>query len=416
VNFLYDIGIYLFRAVLGIVAVFSEKIKLFLTGRKDTFKRLENAIHKEDRTLWFHCASLGEFEQGRPVIEALSKRNPDYKIVLSFFSPSGFEIQKDYPLADVVVYLPLDTKSNAKKFLKAIHPSLAVFVKYEFWPNLLNEIKKAEVPAYLISGIFRNDQVFFKPYGGWMRAALEAFSHFFVQNNESVLLLEDIGIRRTTRSGDTRFDRVHSLIEQDNTLDFLEDFTRDKTVVVAGSTWPKDEELLIDFINDSSLDTDNSSGVVFIIAPHHMDRERIQKIKERVHKKCMLYSEGIPDKQVQVFILDTIGLLTKVYSYASVSYVGGGFDREGVHNVLEPAVFGAPIVIGPVFEKYQEAVDLVELKGCLVTKNSKEFKSTLSSLLTEKTLRDKTGEICREFIEANKGATEIIVEYIDQRI
>lgn len=409
--FLYDIGIFLLWALLGLFALFNEKISLFLAGRKSTFETLHKAIDKEDRTLWFHCASLGEFEQGRPVIEALSARNPEYKIVLTFFSPSGYEVQKDYALADTVVYLPLDTKKNTRKFLDIVHPELAVFVKYEFWPNLLKEMKNRQVPTYLISGIFRENQIFFKPYGGWMRKLLYGFSHFFVQNSQSLKLLESIGIRQATLSGDTRFDRVYSLLEQDNSLSFVEDFTSGKTTVVAGSTWPKDEGLLIDFINNCQQDE-----VAFVIAPHQMDPERFQKLKNSVKKKSMLFSEGVPDKDVQVFIVDTIGLLTKIYCYADISYVGGGFDREGVHNVLEPAVFGAPVLIGPVYDKYQEAVDLVGKKGCLVAQDAQSFHEKLAVLLTDREFREQTGDICRKFISESTGATQIIVDYLDQRI
>lgn len=408
---LYDIGIFLFRAILGVLALFNEKINLFLKGRKSTFEQLLNSIDKEDRTLWFHCASLGEFEQGRPVIEALSALKPEYKVVLTFFSPSGYEVQKNYALADAIVYLPLDTRKNAKKFLEIVHPELAVFVKYEFWPNLLKEIEVQGIPTYLISGIFRENQIFFKPYGGWMRKLLHVFSHFFVQNSRSVQLLESLDIHQATLSGDTRFDRVHSLLEQDNSLSFLENFTSGKTTVVAGSTWPKDEDLLADFINDYPQE-----DVVYIIAPHQIDSERIQKLKNRIRKKSMLYSEGAPNKNVQVFIVDTIGLLTKIYSYAQVSYVGGGFDREGVHNVLEPAVFGAPVLIGPIYEKYQEAVDLVDISGCLVAQDAQSFHEHLSALLTNQKFRERTGEICSKFISENTGATQIITNYLDQRI
>jgi 3-deoxy-D-manno-octulosonic-acid transferase len=411
VNFLYDIGIFLLRATLGVLALFNKKIELFLTGRKSTFERLENAIEKGDLTLWFHCASLGEFEQGRPVIEALSERNPEYKIVLTFFSPSGYEIQKNYAFADAIVYLPLDTRKNAKKFLKIVHPSIAVFVKYEFWPNLLKELKDQNVPTYLVSGIFREDQIFFKPYGGWMRKLLHGFSHFFVQNMPSLSLLESIGIRQATLSGDTRFDRVYSLLEQDNDLEFLEDFAKGKTTVVAGSTWTKDEELLTKFINECIID-----DAVFIIAPHQMNPDRFGRLRKSINEKSMLYSEGVPNGDVKVFIIDTIGLLTKIYSYADVAYVGGGFDREGVHNVLEPAVFGAPVLIGPVYDKYQEAVDLVKRNGCLVAQDEDSFEKKLSILLTDARFREKTGDICRRFISENTGATQIIVDYLDQRI
>ena len=410
-NFLYDISLILLRLGLGLIALFNKKINLFLSGRASTFERLEKVIDKGDRTLWFHCASLGEFEQGRPVIEALSDRKPGYKVVLTFFSPSGYEVQKDYAYADVVVYLPLDTKKNVRKFLDIVQPSLAVFVKYEFWPNLLREIRSRQIPAYLISGVFRQDQVFFKGYGGWMRKALKAFTHFFVQNQESVSLLNGIGIQNVTLSGDTRFDRVQAILDQDNTLGFMDKLTSGKTCIVAGSTWPRDEELLIGFINDQK-----PGDVVYIIAPHQMDPERMRNLKRKIKKRSMLFSEGTPGEEVEVFIIDTIGLLTKIYSYASIAYVGGGFDRDGVHNVLEPAVFGVPVLIGPIFDKYAEAVELVERKGCLVTQNTPEFGKVLTSVLEDPDYREKTGNICSKYILESTGATQLIVDDLAQGI
>ena len=409
--FLYDISIFVAGFVLRILSFFNEKVQLFVMGRNDTFQLLEEAIGKDDPTFWFHCASLGEFEQGRPVLEQLADRHPEYKIVLSFFSPSGYEVQKHYEKADVVVYLPLDSKSNVRRFLNLVHPSMAVFVKYEFWPNLLQEIKSRKISTFLISAIFREEQIFFRPYGTWMRGALKAFSHFFVQNEASLKLLNTIGIQEVTVSGDTRFDRVYAILEQDNSLDFLNEFVSNRTIVVAGSTWPKDEELLTEFIN-----TSGQEDLAFIIAPHQMDRERMEKLKLKLEKKSLLYSEGPPRPEDKVFIVDTIGLLTKIYSYADVAIIGGGFDREGVHNVLEPAVFGTPIVIGPVFEKYQEAVDLVEQKGCLVAHDRQEFINLLTDLVGDKHLRRQTGNICENFILENKGATEIIVEYLHQKL
>ncbi len=409
--FLYDIGIFIAGQVLRILSFFNSKINRFVEGRKETFRRLEEAIGPDDKTFWFHCASLGEFEQGRPVIEKLAARHPEHKIVLTFFSPSGFEVQKDYPLADVVVYLPLDSRRNAKRFLDLTHPSLSVFVKYEFWPNLLREIRVRQLPAFLISAIFREQQIFFKPQGAWMRSALKAFSHFFVQNSSSRDLLNKIGFEEVTVSGDTRFDRVQAILEQDNKLDFLEGFVENRTVVVAGSTWPRDEELLTDFINSSADD-----DLAFVIAPHHMDPERFEKLKKSLENDCILYSEGVPGPSTKVFLVDTIGLLTKIYSYADVAVVGGGFDKEGIHNVLEPAVFGTPIIIGPVYDKYQEAVDLVGRKGCLVAHDQHEFNKHMSDLLTDEVFRRQTGMLCRDFILENTGSTEIIVNFLDQKV
>ena len=409
--FLYNIGIFIATQVLRILSLFNSKIKLFVEGRKESFRRLEEAIGPDDKTFWFHCASLGEFEQGRPVIEKLAERHPGHKIVLTFFSPSGYEVQKDYSLADVVVYLPLDSRRNAKRFLDLVHPSLSVFVKYEFWPNLLREIQKRKLPAFLISAIFREQQIFFKPQGAWMRSALKAFSHFFVQNSGSKDLLNKIGFEEVTISGDTRFDRVQAILGQNNALDFLEDFVKNRTVVVAGSTWPRDEELLTDFINSNDDDE-----LAFVIAPHHMDPERFEKLQKRIEKDSLLYSEGTPGPSIKAFIIDTIGLLTKIYSYADVAVVGGGFDKEGIHNVLEPAVFGTPIVIGPVFDRYQEAVDLVERKGCLVAHDQNEFNKHLTTLLSDEQFRLQTGMLCKDFILENTGSTEIIVNFLDQKV
>lgn len=408
-NFLYNISISILSAILPVVALFNSKVRRFTEGRKHTIGLLQEKIRPGDKVLWFHCASLGEFEQGRPVLEHMASEHPGHKIVLSFFSPSGFEIQKNYPGADAVVYLPLDRKKKVREFLDALHPVLAVFVKYEFWPNLLNEVRKREIPAVLISGIFRQEQIFFKPYGSSMRGVLKGFSRFFVQNQESMTLLNGIGIENVTVSGDTRFDRVYEILQQDNHLDFLDDFTSGKKVIVAGSTWPSDEQLLLQHINKSDC-----GDCVYIIAPHQMDAERMRRLANGIDKKCLLYSQGKPSRETDVLIVDTIGLLTRIYSYATIAMVGGGFDKEGVHNVLEPAVFGAPIIIGPVFDKYQEAVDLVDRKGCLVASDAGEFDDLLDRLVQDDLFREQTGEICADFIQENKGATEIITSYLDQ--
>ena len=410
-HFIYNIAVRILEVLLIIPSFFNEKLGLFVNGRKQTFDLLGKKIGKKDQSIWFHCASLGEFEQGRPVLELLAKSHPEHKIILSFFSPSGYEVQKDYPVADQVVYLPLDTKTNAKKFLDLARPELVVFVKYEFWPNLLREIEARKINTVLISGIFRKDQIFFKPYGAWMRKALDAFSHFFVQNKESLQLLEGIGLHEVTQSGDTRFDRVYEILLQDNHLNFLEEFTKNKTVIVAGSTWPKDEEILYNFMTSSKKD-----DLAFIIAPHNIDRERIENLKQKIGAGCVLYSDSSADASTKVLIVDTVGLLTKIYSYADIAYVGGGFDREGVHNVLEPAVFGVPLLIGPVYDKYQEVVDLVQLKGCYPVTSNKDFEIEMDQLIQDLDLRMKTGLICKKFIENNTGATRTIVNYLNNKV
>lgn len=410
-KYLYNFAIFLFGIVLRILALFNQKIALFVRGRKDTFSALESVIGPDDRTIWIHCASLGEFEQGRPLIEQIRKQLPNFKIVLSFYSPSGFEVQKDYKQADVVVYLPVDTASNARTFVQKVHPSLAIFVKYEFWPNLLKELKKNKVDTLLVSGIFRKDHIFFKPYGKWMKKSLQAFSHFFVQNQDSKDLLAGIGFNNVTISGDTRFDRVAQILDQDNDLDFLEEFTKNKEILVAGSTWPVDESYLVDFIN-----MNQEENFRYIIAPHNINPKEIQKLKQALQVKVSLYSEGKIKKDTLVFIVDTVGILTKIYQYADIAYVGGGFDKEGVHNVLEPAVFGIPLVIGPIYDKFEEAKELVSKKGCLVAKNEAELNLHLTALMQNKNYRSELGKINKSYIKEHLGASNIILDFIEDQL
>jgi len=394
---------------LKVIALFHKKIGLFVNGRKDVFELLENSISKNDKVAWFHCASLGEFEQGRPVMEGLKKTDPEYKIVLTFFSPSGYEVRKDYEHADVISYLPIDSVSNAKRFLKTIHPSLAVFVKYEFWPNLLRELKKQEIPTLLVSGIFREKQVFFKSYGKWMRNLLKTFTHFFVQNDNSLQLLNSIGFSNVTRNGDTRFDRVHAILKRDNHLNFIEEFKEECYTLVAGSTWKEDEDLLVAYINKHAKEKEK-----FIIAPHNIKPESIAQLKGSLKKKTVVYSEreGKKLENFQVFIIDTIGILTKIYSSADVAYVGGGYTKSGIHNVLEPATFGIPIVIGPNYKKFREAADLISLTACTSITTEVEFIQTLESLRETSELRKKQGAASLQYIKASLGASENILQYI----
>lgn len=404
--FLYNLLVIIAGFALKIVALFSPKMKLFVEGRKNVFKILGNKIQANDKTIWFHAASLGEFEQGLPVMERIRSLYPNHKIVLTFFSPSGYEVRKNSTAADVIVYLPLDTKNNSKEFLKLVHPEMTFFIKYEYWPNYLNELKERNIPTYLFSGIFREDQVFFKWYGGFYRKALTSFKEFFVQNEGSKLLLQKIGFNNVKVSGDTRFDRVLKILERDNSLDFVEKFKDYKLTIVAGSTWPKDENQLLDFINTNSL------GVKFIIAPHNVKPEQIQDLKQSISKKVILFSE-MKNKNLadyDVFIIDTIGILTKIYSYADIGYVGGGFGTSGLHNILEPATFGIPIVIGPNFQKFSEAVALVNMGGCISVKNKKELEETLSLLIQNDDERFEKGHIASTFVQMNKNATEVILK------
>lgn len=404
--FLYNLLVIIAGFALKAVAIFKPKMKLFVDGRKNVFKTLGNKIQPSDKTIWFHEASLGEFEQGLPVMEKIRGLYPEHKIILTFFSPSGFEVRKNSTAADVIVYLPLDTKKNAEKFLKLVHPEMAFFIKYEYWPNYLNGLKERNIPTYLFSGIFRKNQIFFKWYGGFYRKALTAFKEFFVQNENSKVLLQGIGFNNVKISGDTRFDRVLKILERDNTLDFVEKFKNNKLTIVCGSTWPKDENQLIDFINT------NSFGVKFIIAPHNVKPEQIGEFKNSISKKTLLFSE-IKNKNLadyDVLIIDTIGILTKIYSYADIAYVGGGFGTSGLHNILEPATFGIPIIIGPNYQKFSEAVALVGMGGCISVKNKKELEETLSFLIQNDDERFEKGHISSTFVQMNKNATEVILK------
>lgn len=406
--FLYNLLVSFALQLLKIVALFNPKIKLFVAGRKTVFAALASKINPSDKTIWFHAASLGEYEQGLPVIEKIKEKFPNHKIILTFFSPSGFEVRKNNTIADVTIYLPLDTQSNAKKFIALAHPEMAFFIKYEYWPNYLNELRKGSVKTYLISGIFRKNQHFFKWYGGFYRNALNTFNHFFVQNAQSKELLKQLGKSNVTVSGDTRFDRVAAILEKDNTLDFIAQFKNQTLTVVAGSSWPKDEHLLVDFINTTR------HRVKFIIAPHNIKAEQIQQLKNSLSKKTVLYSE-MKDKNLtdfEVFIIDTIGILTKIYSYADIAYVGGGFGNPGVHNILEPATFGVPIIIGANYSHFAEATALVNMGGCLSISNPNELNETFENLIQNEAIRHEKGHICSTFVQMNKNATGTILKHI----
>lgn len=400
--------VWLAEKLLPISSFFSPKMKLFVDGRKHTFSILSKAIKPEDLVIWFHVASLGEYEQGLPIMNEVKELFPSHKIVLSFFSPSGYEVKKNSSPADAVVYLPLDTAKNAREFLDLVHPELAIFIKYDFWPNILNELKKREIKSLLISGGFREDQQFFKSKNNWFKTPLKAFDHFFVQNERSKELLNSIGFNNVTISGDTRFDRVANQLQQNNKIDFIEEFIDDKLCIVAGSTWPEDEEYLIEFISQNNFDCK------IIIAPHHIESDRIQSFVKKAKIPSVLFSEKSEKalSNYKLMIIDTIGLLTKIYSYADIAYVGGAVGTTGLHNILEPATFGAPIISGINFEKFPEAIELKRLQGLMAVSSSEEFVSVLNELIADPEFRLKTGEINRKYIEDNIGATQVVTNYL----
>ena len=409
---LYNFSTFIASKLILLSPIFSPKMSLFVKGRRSVIDTIKSTLKKGDKTIWFHCASLGEYEQGVPVIKKIKEEFPDHKIIVSFFSPSGFEVKKNDKLADCTVYLPLDTPKNAKNFIDLLQPSVAIFIKYEFWPNYLFELKKKSIPTILVSGLFRKDQVFFKFYGGFMRRTLNSFSHFFVQDQLSKNLLEQLKISQVSVSGDTRFDRVSDQLSMNNELDFMALFKQDLFCLVCGSTWPKDESILINYINNFSNNTK------FIIAPHDVNNLRIESLRKKLKVKTVLYSERAQYRisDYQVLIIDTVGLLTKVYSYADVAYIGGGIGMgaNGLHNILEAATFGVPIIIGENYPNFPEAKKLKELNGLFSVATPQEFIDIFNQLKTDAPFCEKTGLISKNFILNNRGATDIILNYLQQ--
>lgn len=407
----YNISIELAAATVRLFGGLNKKIQQGQKGRNSSLNILKKALLPSDKVIWLHCASLGEYEQGLPVFQALKKHYNNYKFVMTFFSPSGYEIRKDNPIADVVVYLPLDQKAAVNSFLDVVHPELIVFVKYDLWPNYLSEIKRRNITSILISALFRPSQVYFKFYGGWLKNLLFSFDHIFTQDTGSKVLLNSIGYNNVTVSGDTRFDRVGNQLKSDNTLDFIADFKNNQTCVVAGSTWPEDETLLIDYINSSSKATK------FIIAPHNMDLNQIKSMLKRLKKPTVLYSnyttETLKDKSV--FIVDTIGILSKIYSYADIAYIGGGMGTSGLHNTLEAATFGLPIVIGKNYQKHPEAKAMLSKGGLFSIRDFDSLKSTLNMLVNDSEKRIESGQKNKDYIEDNKGASELIMKELKSR-
>ena len=371
----------------------------------------KHEIQAGEKYIWIHAASLGEFEQSVTVIELLKEKYPSHRILVTFFSPSGYENKKKHPLADVITYLPLDTYSNARKFLDLVRPELVFFVKYDIWPNFLQEIKQRGIRSFLISGAFRKDQVYFKSYGSWMKKALQSFEHIFVQNRESKELLEKNGFSNVSLSGDTRFDRVSRQLTYDNKLEVLENFLQDDLCIVAGSTWPEDEELLLEYINSAP------AKVKFIIAPHEIKTEKINDFRKKLKMSSVLYSEtsSREPKDFQLLIIDNIGLLSRIYSYADIAYVGGAAGNTGLHNILEPATFGIPIVIGKNFEKFPEAKKLEQLAGLYSVASAEELTAIFQKLVKNKDFRTQTGMIAGHFINSNTGATRVISDYLSKK-
>ncbi|MCK4661293.1 MAG: 3-deoxy-D-manno-octulosonic acid transferase [Bacteroidales bacterium] len=404
---LYNIFIKIYHLAIIIASVKNQKAKQWISGRKNIFKKIADSVNPKDYIVWFHCASLGEFEQGRPVIEKYKNDFPEHKILLTFFSPSGYEIRKNYQGADYIFYLPLDSKRNAKKFINIVNPKKVIFVKYEFWYHYLNLLYKKNIPTFIISTIFRKNQLFFRWYGNWYRKMLKKFSFIFVQNEISKMLLESININNVLITGDTRFDRVSAISEQSKSLPLIEKFRNNKTCLIAGSTWEKDENILIEFINSTKF------NFKYIIAPHEIFPENINRIKKSINKQSLLYSKANEENilDTEVLIIDNIGILSSLYRYGDIALIGGGFGK-GIHNILEAAAFGLPVLFGPKYQKFNEAIELLKLKGAFSFKDYNDFSDIIKKLQSDKIYLKNTGEISKNFVNSKKGVTNKILDKI----
>jgi 3-deoxy-D-manno-octulosonic-acid transferase len=411
-NVIYNLSIHIYSILIWLTSPFNLKANQLWKGRKRIFTELPNTIKHDKPIVWIHCASLGEFEQGRPLIETIKKQYPTYQIFLTFFSPSGYEIRKKYELADYVFYLPADTRRNAKKMIELVNPEIVFFVKYEFWFNYIEELKKRSIPLYLVSAIFRKDQLFFKnlPWGKWYRKMLFGFKHFFVQDEQSVELLSSLGLQNVTKAGDTRFDRVAGIARNGKEIPMIEKFKNNQLLVVAGSTWKPDEEILVEYIHCHP-------EIKFIIAPHETKKGNIERLISLLKTQVICYTEATDETVMNshVLIVDTIGLLSSVYRYADLAYIGGGFG-VGIHNTLEAATFGMPIVFGPNFLKFNEATTMVKLGIAFPVNDYSSLQSIMDTLLTCSEKREQIAYNCIQFTKQNLGATQIIINKVFNNI
>ena len=413
-KFVYNIFLLLYSVAIRVATLWNPKAKRWINGRKDIFEKLQSQLPTANcQLLWMHCASLGEFEQGRPLLESIRNKNPELKIVLTFFSPSGYETMKDYKGADRIFYLPMDSPSNAAKFIDAVKPSLVLWVKYEYWFYYLDELKRRHIPVILVSGIFREKQPFFKWYGGIWKKMLGCFTHFFVQNEASKILLESIHVSQgITINGDTRFDRVIEIANNFQPIPFVKEFCGEATVIVAGSTWEEDEVELLHYVK-------MNPQIKFIIAPHEIDSNKLASVKKEF-PNSVFYSDlektENPKPQTEnVLIIDNIGMLSKLYNYATISYVGGAFGTDGVHNVLEAAVYGKPVVFGPEYEKFEEAIGLLEAGGGESISGPLGLEKVMNDLLENETTRMQKGKAAKDFVYSNAGASEQIMSFIQEK-
>ena len=411
---LYNLSLLLFRTGIRIAALTNSKARLWWKGRENIFQNLEDVLDKNKKTIWFHCASLGEFEQGRPVIEKIRADYPGYTLLITFFSPSGYEVRKNYKGADHIFYLPLDSASNARRFLKIVNPVLVIFVKYEFWYYYFKNIRDRQIPFLLVSAVFRNNQPFFKWYGSLYRKMLDSFTWIFVQDSHSKELLNARSKQQNvTIAGDTRFDRVAEIARKFEPLPFIDEFCRGQKVIVAGSTWSDDEKALSQVF--TSLE---DRSLQLVIVPHETDKAHLFQLKN-LFPSALFYSDLIANNSLdteysRILIVDTVGILSRLYHYAYITYVGGGFTRDGIHNILEAAVYGKPVVFGPIYHKYREAIELTEAGGAASFSTTAELQQMIEDLLQNKNDYDRKSVASREYVLRNEGATRKIVEFIQE--
>ncbi|HEX8316647.1 MAG TPA: glycosyltransferase N-terminal domain-containing protein [Flavisolibacter sp.] len=433
---LYNIFIRLYFLGIRLASLWNKKAAQWIKGRENLFDDVSSKVAKADKIIWVHCSSAGEFEQGKPVIEALKARYSTHKIVVSFFSPSGYAVATNYAVADVITYLPLDTKKNARAFINLIKPELAIFVKYEFWYHHLATASFHHIPVLLISATFRKEQVFFKGYGTFFRQILFLFRHIFVQDKASLDLLKENAVAQASISGDTRFDRVKKIADNFAEIKFIKDFAGDKKLVVAGSTWADDEQLLAEYAQ-------KNPDIKFIIAPHEINAANLANVSHRfpnVYRYSWLEKEeqffplpntdgpkwmAVPEQQaehlnqqiaqVQVLIIDSVGLLSRLYQYATITYVGGGFTKDGIHNTLEAAVWGKPVIFGPNYKKYREAKELIAAGGGFSVPNADELKKLADELFSNEQYLQAVGDKAKKYIQDNTGATQKILQEIQAK-
>lgn len=403
---LYNFIITLYSFAIRIASFFCEKPGKMVQGYKNTYKLLSQCVDSKNRYIWFHAASLGEFEQGRPLLESIRRKYPQYKILQTFFSPSGYEVRKDYEGADLVCYLPIDTLKNARKFLNLIRPEMAFFIKYEFWKNYLFLLHEYGIPVYSVSSIFRQEQIFFRWYGKEYAKVLEYFSHFFVQNEQSRQLLEKLGHQNVSVIGDTRFDRVIDIKCRAKELPIVDAFKNEQMTLVVGSSWEADEEIVIDYVN-------RHSELKLIIAPHVVNKEHVESIIAKLNRSYVLYTEAQEGNvgKADCLIMNCYGVLSSIYRYGEIAYIGGGFG-EGVHNVLEAAVYGVPVIIGPNNHRFQEIQDLLGLKGAFQITDPASFNLLMDRLVSDEQLLKKSSSIAGTYVSGHAGATRQIQDYL----